>query len=148
MEIILKQNVEKLGKQGNKVKVKDGYAKNYLIPKNLAIKADLKNIKIYEHEKNQHLLQISKCEKEAKSIAEKLSKVSLTISKQSGENDKLFGSVTAQDIIDALQKEQYVLDKKQIMLEEPIKQLGMYTISIKLYQDITTQIKVWVVKEQ
>ncbi|MFH1612772.1 MAG: 50S ribosomal protein L9 [bacterium] len=147
MEIILKQNVEKLGKQGSKVKVKNGYAKNYLIPKNFAIKANLENIKIYEHEKKMHLLQITKCEKEAKIMAEKLNKISLTISKQSGENDKLFGSVTTQDIVEALKKEHYVIDKKQIMLEEPIKQLGVYTISVKLYQNITTQIKVWVTKE-
>jgi large subunit ribosomal protein L9 len=147
MEVILKQDVENLGRAGDKVEVKRGYAKNYLIPFNLAIKATPESIKQYEHEKRMEFLQQKKNERNAREIAQKINSLSLSISKQAGEDDKLFGSVSSLEIAELLKKEGFEIDRRKILLPEPIKQLGVYTIPIKIYQDITANVKLWVVKE-
>lgn len=148
MEVILKQDIEKLGKRGDCVRVSRGYARNYLVPRNLAVEATKKNIKIYEHEKLMHTLKIKKEEKEAKNLAEKLKDLSITIFVLTGENDKLYGSVTNHDVALALKKEGYEIDKRKIDLKEPIKKTGKYIIPITLLHDITTSIELWVIKKE
>ncbi|MGQ9611146.1 MAG: 50S ribosomal protein L9 [bacterium] len=148
MQIILKSNVEKLGKEGDVLTVADGYARNYLIPKKLAVQATEKNRQLLEHEKKIEFDRAVKAKKEAETLANELANVSCTISVQAGENDRLFGSVTTNDIAIALEDLGYEIDKRKIILEEPIKELGMFTVPIKLHADITANIKVWVVKAQ
>lgn len=148
MQIILKSNVEKLGKEGDVLTVADGYARNYLIPKKLAVQATEKNRQLLEHEKRIEVDRAVKAKKEAETLANELSNVSCTISVQAGENDRLFGSVTTSDIANALADLGYEIDKRKIILEEPIKELGMFTVPVKLHADITANIKVWVVKAQ
>lgn len=148
MQIILRANVEKLGKEGEMVTVADGYARNYLIPKKLAVLATEKNRQLLEHEKRIEIDRATKAKKEAESLANELANVSCTINVQAGENDRLFGSVTTNDIANALAELGYNIDKRKIILEEPIKELGLFTVPIKLHADITANIKLWVVKAQ
>jgi len=148
MKIILKDNVESLGKMGDTIKVSDGYARNYLIPKGLAIEASSKNIKSLDHEKR---IIAAKTEKErliAESLTEKLSKVTCTISRKVGEQDKLFGSVTSKDIEDNLRDQGIEIARKNIVIEEPIKKLGEFMVKIKVYPGIFGQVKVAVVSEE
>jgi len=147
MQVILKQHIEKIGQAGDLINVAPGFARNYLLPKKLAILADAKSIKALEHQqrlkeaiKEKHLRD---CEKLAGSIEG----LSLTIIRKSGDNDRLFGSVTTMDIEDALAHEGVQIDRKRIVLDEPIKSLGIYTVSIRLHQEVTANLKVWVVKE-
>lgn len=148
MQIILRANVEKLGKEGELVTVADGYARNYLIPKKLAVIATEKNRQLLEREKKIEIDRATKAKKEAEILANELANVSCTINVQVGENDRLFGSVTANDIANALAELGYNIDRRKIILEEPIKELGLFTIPIKLHADITANIKLWVVKAQ
>lgn len=148
MKIILKDNVESLGNMGDTIKVSDGYARNYLIPKGLAIEASSKNIKSLDHEKR---IIAGKTEKErlmAESLTEKLSKVTCTISRKVGEQDKLFGSVTSKDIEDNLRDQGFEIARKNIVIEEPIKKLGEFMVKIKVYPGIFGQVKVAVVSEE
>ena len=147
MQVILKKHIENVGHAGDLINVAPGFARNYLIPKNLAILANAKNIKQMEHHnrlkqaiKEKHMRD---CEKMAKTIES----LSLTIIRKSGENDKLFGSVTSMDIEEALANEGVTVERKRIHLEEPIKSLGIYTVPIRLHQEVTANLKVWVVKE-
>ena len=147
MRIILKQDYGRLGEAGEIVAVKAGFARNFLIPRSIAYEANKGNLKRYEEEKK-HLLQKSEKEKkQCEMLAEKLEKVSCTISVAVGEEDKLFGSVTSQDIADSLQEKGIEIDKRKIQLEEPIKSLGIYTIPAKLHPEVTANVKVWVVKK-
>lgn len=147
MQVILKENVKNLGHIGDIVNVKDGYARNFLIPKGLAVEANPKNIKALEHEKR----KIHELAKKAKAFAEELaarvSGTSVTIKAKTGEEDKLFGSVTTMDIADALKKEGIDIDKKKIVLDEPIKRLGSYTVNVKIHSDVSAQLNVQVVSE-
>jgi len=147
MNVILKAKLEKLGEVGEVKEVKDGYAQNYLIPKGLAIEATPVNLKAVEQEKERQVVIKEKEKEEAKKLAESLSSHSYTISKRTGEEDKLFGAVTNQDIAESMQREGINIDKKKIQLEEPIKKLGVYQVPVKLHPEVTTNIKVWVVKE-
>ncbi|HGE71427.1 TPA: 50S ribosomal protein L9 [Candidatus Poribacteria bacterium] len=147
MQVILKTNVDKLGREGDVINVADGYARNYLIPHKLAIEATEKNRRSLEHEKKVELDREVKHKKDAEKLASELANISCTIKVKAGENDQLFGSVTNADIAEVLAEQGYTVDKKKIILEEPIKELGVFTVPIKIYQDITTNIKVWVVKE-
>lgn len=147
MQVILKTNVDKLGREGDVINVADGYARNYLIPHKLAIEATEKNRRSLEHEKKVELDREVKHKKDAEKLASELANISCTIKVKAGENDQLFGSVTNADIAEVLAEQGYTVDKKKIVLEEPIKELGVFTVPIKIYQDITTNIKVWVVKE-
>jgi large subunit ribosomal protein L9 len=147
VEVILLDTVPNLGDRGATVKVKRGYARNYLFPRKLALPATESNTRVFrEHErvleKRDQLAMTS-----ARGHAKKLTDVSCTIPVQVGEEDKLYGSVTAVDITKSLQDQGYRIDKKQVVLEEPIKQLGVYTVDIKLHREVSAPIKVWVVKE-
>lgn len=147
MKIILRQDVEKLGYYGDIVEVKDGYARNYLIPKGFALPATKSAIKMMEEEKKQKQFKINKEKRQAEEFAKKLEGVSVTITVAVGEGDKLYGSVTSQMIHEQLEKQGIELDKRAIQLEEPIKALGVYSVPVKLHRDVTASIKVWVVKE-
>ena len=147
MKVILRQDYESLGKIGDVVEVKPGYARNFLLPKNIAMTVSKGNLKILEEEKRQDLIKVNKEKIAAEKLAEELGKVSLTASVAVGGEDKIFGSVTSQTISDLLKDKGYDIDKKKIILEEPIKTLGIYTINIKLHHDVEGKVKVWVVKE-
>ena len=147
MKIILRQDFEKLGKAGDIVDVKPGYARNYLIPQQIAYPATPSYLKILEEEKKQKQQKLQKAKKQAEHLAEKLETVSITIPVTVGEENKLFGSVTTQNIADALKEQGFEIDRKKIILEEPIKELGIYSVPIKLHPEVVAKIKVWVVKE-
>ena len=147
MKVILKEDVSNLGKIGDMVAVADGYGRNYLLPRGLAVEASTRNVKILEHQKKVIKAKIQKQKSGAELLANKLSSVSCTVAKKAGEEDKLFGSVTTKDIEEALKTEGFSIDRKQILLEEPIKRLGVYSVTIKIHPEVTTEVKVWVVKE-
>ena len=147
MKVILKQNVESLGKAGDLVKVADGYARNFLIPKGLAAEANIRNLKVFEHEKQRILQQAEKIQKQAEEAAARLSAVTCTITRRVGEQEKLFGSVGAKDIEEALAAQGIEIDKKSVLLDEPIKALGEFPVRIKLSAGVTGEIKVVVVAE-
>ena len=146
MKVILREDDRKLGQAGDVVEVKDGYAQNYLIPRNLAVKADASHMKHLEHERKVLGDRKEKQNKQAKLQAEQIEKASCTISVQVGEEEKIFGSVTSIDIVEALAKEGVTIDKKDIHLEEPIKSLGIFTVPVKLAPEVEANLKVWVVK--
>jgi large subunit ribosomal protein L9 len=147
MKVILREDVSNLGAAGAIVTVAGGYARNYLIPRNYAIPATSNNLKAFDHERRMAEAKKLKRKKEAETLKDKLERVSCSISKKVGEQDKLFGSVTAQDIEKALVAEGFTIDKKDILLAEPIKALGVYTVPIKLFDEVVANTKVWVVKE-
>lgn len=147
MKVILRQNYENLGQVGEVVDVKDGYARNFLIPRKIAYAALEGNIRALEEEKKsldkKKQVELQAAEK----LAEELEKVSVTIPVQVGEEDKIFGTVTTQMIADALKEKDYEVDKRKIEIDEPIKSLGIYDVNIKLHPDVSTKVKVWVVRE-
>jgi len=147
MKVILRQNVPSLGKAGDLVKVNDGYARNLLIPKGLAIVANEKNIKTFEHEKKNILQRAEKEQKSAQDLAAKLSEVTLTIPRKVGDQDKIFGSVTSKDIELALQEKGFNIDKKMIVHDEQIKALGEFKVKIKIHSGVEAEIKINVVGE-
>ncbi len=147
MKVILRKDVETVGKAGEIVEVKNGYARNYLIPQGLALEASKGNVKRFEQEKKSLELQKNREKKAAEKEAERLNDTSITISVSVGEEDKLFGSVTSQDIANALEEKGFALDKRKILLDEPIKALGIYSIPIKLHPEVEAKVKVWVVKK-
>jgi len=147
MKIILRQDVEKLGVAGEIVKVKAGYGRNYLIPNGLALLATPQNTKRYENEIKQMNWRKIQEKRKSEELAKTLENVSCTITVQVGEEDKLFGSVTSQNIAEALESQGYTIEKRKILLEEPIKSLGIYSVPIKLHSDVEAKVKVWVVKE-
>ena len=146
MKVILREDDKKLGKAGDIVEVKDGYAHNFLIPRNLAVRADASHMKQLEHERKILRDKSEKQLKQAGKLVEQIEKTSCTISVQVGEEERIFGSVTAIDIAQALGKEGVEIDKKAIQLEEPIKTLGVFTVPVKLGPEIEAKLKVWVVK--
>lgn len=147
MDIILQEDVHALGKSGEIVKVTPGYARNFLIPRGLAILATTRNVKVLEHQKRVVTQKIKKQEKKAQATKESLEALSLTIRKKAGEQDKLYGAVTAMDIEEAIGKEGYAIDRRRIDLKEPIKALGVFVIPIKLHPEVVAQVKIWVVSE-
>jgi len=147
MKVILRKEHEKLGQVGAVVDVKDGYARNFLIPKGIAYPATDGNMRALDEEKKQAERRSSKEHKASQKLAADLEKVSITLQMKVGEDEKLFGSVTSQMIADALKEKGFELDKRIIDLEEPIKALGIYTVNVKLPQNITGKVKVWVVHE-
>jgi len=147
MEVILREDIEKLGTRGQVVKVAPGYARNFLLPKRLAVAATDSNKKIVEQERQAHVRKEAKVSADAQDLAKLLAAVTITISQKAGENDHLFGSVTAKDIADALEKQNYTIDRRKIQLEEPIKTLGEYKITIRLHKDVSVELPVTVVKE-
>ncbi|MBW1971976.1 MAG: 50S ribosomal protein L9 [Deltaproteobacteria bacterium] len=147
MDVILLTQVPSLGNPGEIVAVKNGYARNYLIPKKLAIPASKSNVKQLEHQKRLIKAKHEKAKIEAEKLASKIEKFSCTIAKKAGEEDKLFGSVTAKDIEESLLKADIHVDRKKILLDEPIKKVGIYEVPIKLHPEVTVNLKLWVVKE-
>jgi large subunit ribosomal protein L9 len=147
MEVILREDVEKLGNRGEVVKVAAGYARNFLLPKKLAVAATGSNKKIVEQERQAHVRKEAKVKGESEDLAKLLNGVSVTIFQKAGENDQLFGSVTATDIATALEKQGYTIDRRKVHLDEPIKKLGDYKAQVKLHREVTVEIPVHVVKE-
>lgn len=147
MQVILKQKVESLGKAGDAVNVSDGYARNFLIPKGLAIEANFKNLNVLEHEKKTILLKAEKERKDAEALAEKFKDVTCTIVRRVGEQNKLFGSVNTKDIQEVLLAQGLDVTRKNIVLGEPIKALGEFPVAIRLSAGIAAEIKVVVAAE-
>ena len=145
MKVILREDVPDLGSTGDVVNVKDGYARNYLIPKLLAVQASTKSMRQMEHQKKLIESHKSKVRKDAHIMAEDIEKISCTIPMLVGEQDKLFGSVTSKDIEEALVQEGINISRKRIILEEPIRSLGVYTVDVRLHTNVTAKLKVWVV---
>jgi large subunit ribosomal protein L9 len=147
MEVILREDVEKLGTRGQLVKVAPGYARNFLLPKKLALAATESNKKIVEQERQAHLRKEAKLVSDAGELAKLMANVSVTISQKAGENDQLFGSVTSKDIAEALEKQGYTIERRKIVLEEPIKTLGEFKVTVRLHREVPAEITVHVVKE-
>ena len=145
--MILRENVENLGHIGDVVKVSDGYARNFLLPRNLVVVAEAKNVAAIEHQKK--LLEKKRLAQQAvaKEVAQKLEQVTCTISRKVGEHDKLFGSVSASDIAAALKAAGYQVEKRSISLNAPIRTLGLHTVTVKLDAEVSTNLKVQVSKE-
>ena len=148
MEIILREDVEKLGTRGDVVKVAAGYARNFLLPKKLAVPATDSNRKIVEQERQAHLRKEAKLVGEAQELAKLMGSVSVSISRKAGENDQLFGSVTAADISDALAAQNYSVERRKIHLDEPIRTLGEHKVTVRLHRDVTTEVTVNVTREE
>lgn len=148
MEVILREDIDKLGHRGQMVKVTPGYARNFLLPKKLAVIATDSNKKIVEQERQAHLRKEAKLAGEASDLGKLMANVSVTIKAKAGENDQLFGSVTAQDIANALEQQNYKIDRKKIGLDEPIRLLGEHKVSVKLHKDVSVEIPVHVLREE
>jgi large subunit ribosomal protein L9 len=147
MKLILRQDFQQLGHIGDVVDVKDGYARNYLIPRNIAFEATPSSIRQLEEEKRQHSRHLEKEKLSSEKLAVELEKVSVTIQMKVGEEDKLFGSVTSQMIADSLKEKGLTVDKRLIDLGDSIKALGIYTVDVKLPGSVVGKVKVWVVRE-
>jgi large subunit ribosomal protein L9 len=147
MKVILRQDFETLGKIGEVVDVKDGYARNFLFPRGLAYAALKGNIRALDEEKKSVEKRNLQELKAAESLAAELETVSVTIPVQVGEEDKIFGTVTTQMIADALKEKGHDIDKRKVEIEEPIKALGIYSVNLKIHQNVNAKIKVWVVRE-
>jgi large subunit ribosomal protein L9 len=148
MEVILREEIGKLGRRGDVVKVASGYARNYLLPNRLAVAATEGNKKIVEQERQAHLRRDTKEAADAGELGKLLGTAEVTIAQKAGENDQLFGSVTATDISVALEKQGYTIDRRKVHLEEPIKTLGDFKVSVRLHRDVTVEVPVHVVKEE
>jgi large subunit ribosomal protein L9 len=148
MEVILKEDVNKLGHRGDVVKVADGYGRNYLLPGKLAIEATFANRAVIEQMKASAVRKSAKEKTESEHLATTLSQVELTFERKVGENDHLFGSVTSGDIAHQLESQGYTIDRRKIALEEPLKQLGEYHVPIKLHREVTAHVKVTVKGDQ
>jgi len=147
MKVILRQDFEQLGHVGDVIDVKDGYARNYLIPRDIAYQATPNSILQLEEEKKQHSRRQEKEKRASEKLATELEKVSVTIQMNVGEDDKLFGSVTSQMIADSLKEKGITIEKRQIEMEDAIKALGIYTVDVKLPGSVIGKVKVWVVRE-
>jgi large subunit ribosomal protein L9 len=148
MDVILREDIDKLGTRGQLVKVAPGYARNFLLPNKMAVAATESNKKIVEQERQAHLRREAKVEGEAKDLGQMLGKVAITISQKAGENDQLFGSVTSKDIAEALELQGYTIERRKIVLEEPIKTLGEFKVPVRLHREVTAEVTVHVVKEE
>lgn len=147
MEVILKEDVPKLGHRGDVVKVAEGYGRNYLLPRKLAIEANAGNKAVIEQMK-QSAVRRSAIEKaDSEALAKQLDAVALTFSRKAGEKDHLFGSVTSADIAEALEQKGFNIDRRKIQLHEPLKSIGEFEVPIRLHRDVTSRVKVTVEKE-
>ena len=147
MRLILREDVSNLGRSGEVVTVRNGYGRNYLLPQGLAVPATEGNVRQIEHQKKLIAAHNAKLSKDAQSVADKLGSLDVTIAKQAGEGDKLFGSVSTRDIEEALRDKGVTLDRKKIQLGEPIKSLGDYTVDVRLGQGVTGKIKIHIVSQ-
>jgi large subunit ribosomal protein L9 len=148
MRVILREDMDNLGKAGEVISVRPGYGRNYLLPQGLAVPATEKDVARLQHEQRTIATRVAKLAKELQSEADRLSQVSVSLTRAVGEEDKLYGSVTNRDIADALAEQGIKIDAKKIQLVEPIKSLGMSTVQLKLGRNVTATIKVWVVKKE
>ena len=147
MNIILMENVEKLGAVGEVIKVKDGYARNYLFPRKLAITASAGNVKRVEREKAKRLAAFEEQKKLAQQEAEVLSKVSVTVAVEVNDQEKLYGAVSETEILQALEAENHKIDKKSLVIEKPIDELGIFEIGVKLHPQVIAKVRLWVTKK-
>ncbi|MEE9231714.1 MAG: 50S ribosomal protein L9 [Acidobacteriota bacterium] len=147
MKVVLRKDIDKLGKRGDVVNVANGYARNHLMPKRLALRATDGNLKRVKLERHRLGVRLVREKSDAEELAKRLAGVSCTVARKVGEKDVLFGSVTNADIAGFLEKEGFGVDKRKIVLEEPIKALGIYNVSVRLHPEVTAEVKVWVVKE-
>ena len=148
MEVILRETVKKLGSAGEIVSVKDGYARNYLIPQGLAYRATEANKRRIESEKKGHAQRLAAEHEDATGLAAALNEVELHFAAKAGEGDRLFGSITSSDIADQLAEKGYQVDRRVIELEEPIKMIGVYKVPVRLHAEVKAELRVWVVKEE
>jgi large subunit ribosomal protein L9 len=148
VKIILKENMETLGLEGDIVDVAKGYARNYLIPKGLALEANTRNIKLFESQKKKIEVKRLKAKEDAEKVKERLAGVTITISQKAGEEEKLYGSVTSMDIAAQLEQQGIAIDRKKISLDKPIKTLGEFEVPVRLYPKVTGTIRVFVVPEE
>ena len=147
MEVILKNAVEKVGQPGDVVKVSNGFARNYLLPRGLAYEATPGNLKKIAQEKERLQAEEGRRRESAQEIADRLQDVSLTYTARVGEEGKLFGSITSADIVEQLEAQGFAIERRQIDLHEPIKSLGVYRVPVRLHADVKSEIKVWVIKQ-
>jgi large subunit ribosomal protein L9 len=148
MEVILREDIDNLGARGELVKVAPGYARNYLLPKRLAVPATEANKKIVAQEREAHLRKEAKLAAEAGELAKLMAPVAVTIKAKAGENDQLFGSVTSKDIAEALEQQNFHIDRKKIVLADPIRQLGDHKVTLKLHKDVSLDLPVHVLREE
>lgn len=147
MKIVLREDIDKLGRRGEIVDVAVGYARNFLIPKRKALIVTDGNLKTIDKERRRYVLRIAKEQEECQALSQRLAAISCTVVRKVGENEVLYGSVTASDIAEQIAKEGIEIDKRRIQLDEPIKSLGIYTVPVRLHPAVTAEVKVWVVKE-
>jgi large subunit ribosomal protein L9 len=147
VRIVLRSDVEKLGRRGEIVKVADGFARNYLLPRQLAFEATPGNLKRIEQERRVREVAEAREKQDAEALADRIAQLSLTVVRKVGENDVLYGSVTSADVAALLEKEGIAVDKRKVLLEEPLKSLGIFDVPVRLHPQVTARLKVWVVKE-
>lgn len=147
MMVILQQDVPHLGRVGEIVKVRDGYGRNFLVPHGMAVVADERNVRRLEHQKREAAAKASRILADAKAAAEKLGQTAVSIKMQAGEEGKLFGAVTNRDIVDALLAEGVEIDRRQVELAEPIKQIGVFSVPVRLHPDVEAAVKVYVIQQ-
>jgi len=148
MEVILREDVDKLGTRGQVVKVAGGYARNFLLPRKLAVAATESNKKIVEQERQGHLRREAKEKAGAQDLANMMTGVTVVIAQKAGEQEQLFGSVTSKDIAEALERQDYHIDRRKIQLDDPIRQLGQYQVPVRLHREVTVEVTVQVVREE
>ncbi len=148
MDVILMEGVEGLGNRGDRVQVARGYARNYLLPKKLALPASSAGARVFEQSERTRKSHAEREQHTAEALAKQMKDLSLTIRAQVGEDEKLFGSVTTQDIADALKEKGFEIDRRNVLLEDPIRVLGVYWVDVKLYKDTRVTLKVWVAKQE
>ncbi len=148
MQVILREDIDNLGKIGDLVKVSDGYARNFLVPNKKAIEATPKNVHAMDHAKKMVSDRVRRLKKEAAADADRIKALAITIKAKSGEEGKLFGSVTSMDIAEAMKAQGVTIDKRKIVLDEPIKRLGDFTVTVKLHADVTADFKLSVIAEE
>jgi large subunit ribosomal protein L9 len=148
MDVILREDIDKVGTRGELVKVAPGYARNFLLPRKMAVPATASNKKIVEQERQAHLRREAKEQAGAAELGKMLGAIELTITQKAGENDQLFGSVTAADIANALEKQGYTIERRKVQLDEPIKTLGDFKATLKLHREVSVDVPVHVVREE
>ncbi len=147
MDVILQEDVDNLGQVGEVVRVKDGYARNYLLPRGLAIAADSRNLRVLEHQRRVAAQRLDRQRKAGQSLAQRLAAVTVTVTARAGDEGRLFGSVTNMDIERLLQEQGFSVERRRILLEDPIKSVGTYTVSVQIARDLQTAITVVVEPE-
>lgn len=148
MKVILQETVEGLGHVGDLLDVSDGFARNYLLPRRKALEANSRNVKALEHAKRVTAEKARKEKLQVEAFAKKISAVLLTVTAQVGKDDKMFGSVTVKDIVEGLAEHGFEVDRRKVQLAQPIKELGTFTVPVKLHRDVTASVSVSVVKKQ